>query len=307
MPQYMCSNCDTELPFDHALCISGCRLHFGPCSGIQESSWRKGDKSSWKCLSCRKTPNLKDQKPVTAEELREFMLTLNEKLKPIQQIETINETVQELQKSMDFMSGQYDSLLLKVHDMEVERREQNGKIQELKTIMEEKDNSIKTLQARVRECEQYARNRNIEISGLEFSESENLHDIMNNIAQKINVQYCSEDIDIMHRVPSRRKEEPPKVIVQFTTRSVRNHWLKNKKYDTITSDMVTGGRANTTVYLNSHLTQEWKHLLWAAKQKLRPIGYKFVWFSESKIYAKKNEKDRNVIIISSQEDIDKIE
>lgn len=217
-------------------------------------------------------------------ELRVLSLGINEQLKPIARIEA---TVTDLQNSVAFMSQQYDTLLGKVTDLEEEKRKQNGKIERLETIIKEKDKSIKTLQTRVRECEQYARNRNIEISGLELSENEDLYKIMNNIAQKIQVPYNPNDIDIIHRVPSRRKEEPPKVIAQFTTRSNRNLWLQSKKYAKILSNEVTGGRATTAVYLNSHLTKEWKQLLWAAKQKLRPIGYKFVWFSEGKICAKK--------------------
>ena len=63
---------------------------------------------------------------------------------------------------------------------------------------------INKLQIRMRNTEQYNRNRNIEISGVEAQKDEDLKKFMDNIAEKINVQYNESDIDIIHRLPSRR-------------------------------------------------------------------------------------------------------
>lgn len=238
---------------------------------------------------------------MSSEELREFMSFINQKLKPIEQITTMNKTITDLKKSVDFMSEQYDAVLNKLEVIEKQKEEQTKQMEELKTMVEERDAIINNLQERARECEQYARNRNIEISGLEVVKGEDLKKVMKNIAQKINVEYNENDIDVIHRIPSRRGNEQPKVIAQFTTRSVRNQWLKCKKNSVVKSNEVTGGQADTTVYLNTHLTPEWKHLLWAAKQHGRPKGYNIIWFQDSKIYAKKDYNDRPTIITNERD------
>ncbi|KAK3927816.1 Sulfide:quinone oxidoreductase, mitochondrial [Frankliniella fusca] len=305
---YVCTVCNDGLPYDFVTCVSkGCKLHFGPCSGIQEASWRKTDKTKWKCLACRKdkqTPP-EDNKPVSGDELREFMNMINQKLKPIEQISEMNDTIKELKKSVDFMSEQYDGVVTRLEELEEQKNVQKTQLQNLQSMVEERDALISNLQERIRENEQYARNRNIEISGLEEVKGEDLKEIMKNIAQKIKVDYNEDDIDVIHRIPTKRSNEHPKVIAQFTTRRTRNQWLKCKKNALVASSEVTGGQAFSTVYLNTHLTPEWKHLLWAAKQYGRPKGYKIIWFQDNKINAKKDVTDRPVFI-KSEKDFEKM-
>ena len=71
-------------------------------------------------------------------------------------------------------------------------------------------------------------------------------------------------------------------------------------------EIVPNGTADARIYLITHLTTEWKHLLWLAKQKGRPIGYKMVWFQDSKILAKKDITDPRPIFIFSEEDLSKL-
>ena len=225
---------------------------------------------------------------------------------PIEQIGAINETVKELQRSIEFMSVQYDEIIKKFAEIDKEREEQKATVQQLRLVIEEKDIAINNLQNRVRESEQYARNRNIEITGLEFVKGENLLQVMKKIAYKIEVEYNQDDIDVIHRVPSRRSNEPPTVIAQFTTRRIRDQWLKSKKNSAIISNEVTTGLSDNAVYLNTHLTPEWKYLLWASKQYGKPKGYKLIWFKEGKIYAKKDVTDQRPVIIMSEKDFIKM-
>ena len=51
---------------------------------------------------------------------------------------------------------------------------------------------------------------------------------MGSIADKIGVEFDAEDVDVIHRVPTRRGDEPPKIIAHFLSRNKRNNWLKNK-------------------------------------------------------------------------------
>ena len=96
-------------------------------------------------------------------------------------------------------------------------------------MVKERDDVIEDLRIRTRDAEQYDRNKNIEISGLEVAQNVNLVEVMRNIATLINVPFEEGDMDVIHRLPSRRSDtRPPRVIAQFLSRKKRNMWLKNK-------------------------------------------------------------------------------
>ena len=297
-----CKSCGKELPLDHVLCsANACKLHFS-CAGIKEITWRKADKTAWKCHDCRKT--LPPGQPVSAEELRMFMNQVNAKLSPVGQIQEISNNVKELKQSVDFMSTKYDELMNRIQEIEQEREEQKKLVEEFKNKLEAKEKIIESLQMRMRETEQYSRNRNIEISGVEVTRGENLIQVMGSIANKIGVDFDAEDVDVIHRVPTRRGDEPPKIIAQFLSRKKRNNWLKNKKNARMLSkEVVSQGKSDNLIFLNTHLTFEWKQLLWQAKQHGRPKGYRIIWYQDSKIYAKKDLTDVRALIITSEKDL----
>lgn len=303
-----CTKCDEALPCDFAICKGpkGCQLHFGLCSGIQESTWRRGDKSDWRCPECRKIKPTDDQPAVTSEELRDFMKYIKGQLEPV---ERLHKLVVDLKESVEFVSKKYDDLNEKVKKTEEAQNSTEETIKLLKTEIMKKDATIGELNARMRETEQYSRNRNIEVSGLEVKKGEDLVKIMDNIAQKIGIPFNYEDIDVIHRVPSRRSDKPPRVIAQFTTRKKRNEFLKNKNSDGIvlSKDVVDGGTSDTRIYLSAHLTPEWKRLLWQTKQVGKPKGYKIIWFQDNRILMKKDVTDTHPIYITNEGDLAKLQ
>ncbi|XP_052119921.1 uncharacterized protein LOC127748836 [Frankliniella occidentalis] len=296
-----CTSCKEKLPIDYVTCSQGCVLHFNTCAGLAEGTWRKmSNKSEWKCPTCRKPKPT--ESAVTSAELRQFMNTVTEKLAPVQQISGLKASMEELKNSVDFMSSKYDEVLCKVADLQNQNAEQAATLDLLKTENEEKEKVIEELKIRMREAEQYARNRNIEISGVEFIKEENLITVMENLAEQLQIRFKENEIDVIHRVPSRYNgTRPPKIIVQFTTRKERDFWLKHKKYASVFSNDITNGQSVSQVYLDKHLTAEWKHLLWQSKQVGRPKGYKIFWHQDSKICVKKNINEEPIIIRTAQD------
>ncbi|KAJ1521918.1 hypothetical protein ONE63_002254 [Megalurothrips usitatus] len=304
-----CDGCNEELPFDFAQCTSEkkCKLHFGRCAGIVETTWRKQDRSGWKCANCRKATKT-EETPVTATEMRNFMVSVNKKLECVSQIEQMNSLVVELKETIDFMSAKYDEMLEKMKVIEEDRKKKEEKVAELEIKIKSRDTDILGLQRRVREVEQYARNRNIEVSGIEVMNNEDLRKVMCNIARKIDVPFEDTDIDVIHRVPSRRGDAPPKIIAQFKTRTTRNLWLRQKRHGgpLVSSELVPNGTGSTRVYLNTHLTAEWQRLLWQAKQRGRP-RFLLIWYQENKIIAKKSVTDTRPVYIYGEEDLCKLD
>lgn len=213
------------------------------------------------------------------------------------------ERMDSLEATMKEMKESNDSVLKKLAQQEAQTQELKNHVTSLQEALCQKDAEIDNLRLRLRDQEQYSRNKNIEISGVKETPGENLEEILDNLARFMNVQdYSPQDVDIMHRVPSRKKNEAyPKIIVQFKNRTRRNAWLKNKRHG-VTSGNLIGGQDSTKVYVNEHLTMEFKELLYKAKQAGKPHGYNIVWFNSGKVLAKKEYTDTKLIRIHSEED-----
>jgi predicted RNase H-like nuclease (RuvC/YqgF family) len=262
---------------------------------------KEGDKKKWKCPNCRKTKH--DPPQVTAEELRSFMKDISFQMKELlglkPQITTLQKTVDSLEASVQHMSDNYDSILEKLE-------EKSAKVESLEKNVQELEEVIFSLHIRQRDSEQYARNRNIEISNIDVTQGENLVQIMDKLASKLQIDHSAEDIDVLHRVPHRGPSNAPaKIIVQFKSRTKRDVWLQRKQHGILSSDVVANS-SGRRIFINEHLCPEWKKLLWQAKSMGKPKGYNMVWYKGGKILVKRNLSDTNVITISSMKDLAKL-
>ena len=237
------------------------------------------------------------------------MAHVKEKLIPVDNLNNLNELVKDLKESVEYLSNQYDEPISKIKAMEGIHKTTQNSLQQLKAEIKKKDDIISVMIVRMRDTEQYSRNRNIEVSGLEVKRGEDLVAIMVNIGEKIGVPISNGDIDVIQRVPTRRGEGPPRVIAQFTTRKKRNIFLKNKNSNGIllSKEVVDGGLSDNRIYLNTHLTAEWKQPLWKTKQAGRPLGFKVIWYQDNRIVAKKDVTDTNPVYITTEADLRKFQ
>jgi uncharacterized protein (DUF3084 family) len=243
---------------------------------------------------------------VPAEEMRAFMNTVTSQLKGLQEVKQLIPLVKKLEESVQFLSDKYDEVSDKMITMEERLNEHSAELQSAYQEISKKDQIIADLQQRMVNGEQYARNRNIEIANVEQRPEEDLHQIMAKIGAEINVSLRPGDIDVIHRVPTKSRGAPPKIIVQFTTRTARERWLEKRNQAISLKKIVPNASADRSVYINRHLAEHWRTLLWEAKQAGRPLGYQLIWFKENKILAKKNTEDRNLVYIYTKNDLCKL-
>ena len=177
---------------------------------------------------------------------------------------------------------------------------------QLKCTIEEKDKTIASHESRMVNSKQYSRNKNIEIINVEQKPNENLEVIMSKLAKDLEVPLCPGDIDVMHRVPTKRQGAHPKIVVQFTTRTIRERWLEKRRQGVASEKIVDGATDNKTVYIYRHLAEHWRTLLWQARQRGHPLGYHLIWFKDNKIMAKKNVVDRNIVYLYTLQDLVKL-
>lgn len=174
------------------------------------------------------------------------------------------------------------------------------------TLRAELDSMRKRLadvESRLLLSEQYSRNKNIEIKGIEEAPSENLTDTVCKLGALSGVTIEPEDIEVVHRVPSKAK--PSGIVVQFARRQKRDALIeKARKLRLTNTDF--GNSSAAPVFVNDHLCPILKRLLGMVVAKKKASGWKYVWSRGGKIYAKKSD-DSATVIIKHELDLDKIQ
>lgn len=210
----------------------------------------------------------------------------------------IRNELRSLKDSMKYCSDTCDD----VKDISKDVKELRREIQLLTNTNNELQTENKRLGSRVEELEQYQRTNNLEIKGVP-ADGDPVTAVVK-IGQFIGEPINESDIDVCHRV-STKKENEKNIVVRFVQRSKRNSLLaKCKKFRGLNAESL-GYRDRTPVFVNEHLTRRNKQLLGAAISRKRQAGWKYVWSSGGKIYARKDDGS-DVLRIEDLDDIQKM-
>jgi chromosome segregation ATPase len=209
---------------------------------------------------------------------------INEKL---ELLKNVNDKIGDLQKNFSIIQKELNSYKDKVNKLEEKVNEKNSKIQKLEN--------------KILQIEQHSRKQNAEIIGLEQQDHENLHDIFDEICNKMQIKGINKnDIDVIHRIPNKKKT-PENVIIRFKHRNTRDNFINQKKKQISNKDIYNNKNENR-IYIVENQTKEFKTLFWEVKQKAIQGGYIYIWSKDGNIYIKKSETDKK-IKIKSVEDI----
>lgn len=189
----------------------------------------------------------------------------------------------------------------------------NQKVELMSNEITELKSTVNTLSKEICMKDQQGRLNNLEICGIPVLKGENLNNILCNISKKIGFQLLPTDIDYVHRVRrfrnSTSSQDPssiPNIIVRFTQRNRKKDMLAaaRARRSLSTADAGLDGPAKP-IFLSDHLTPYNKILYKQARQAVKENNYKYIWLSDCKILARKNDTSR-VIVISSDTDLQNI-
>lgn len=180
-----------------------------------------------------------------------------------------------------------------------------------------------SLNEQLRVREQQGRINNLEISGIPISKSENLNNIIHNIAAKVGFTLLPTDIDYIHRVRRfnsagndntkktdgsgiRDSSSIPNIIVRFSQRLRKNEMLAavRARRNLTTVDAGLDG-PSSPIYVSDHLAPHNKLLNKRTRLLAKQKDYKYVWLSDCKILVRKNDASK-VQLVSSEADLSKI-
>ena len=207
--------------------------------------------------------------------------------------------------------GRIDRLNEIVEDFKKGQIEHSQLIVQLKTDLEkEKDENVKLKQdfsMRLNNLEQRTRINNIEIVGLKKpslmqTDASMSLKLLNDI---VGVETSQGDLEALHEVPSKRKDNKRIVVVHFKSRFLRDTVLEKSK--AALREYNSNRDIAERVYLNEQLSPENKRLFAQTIKIKHELNFKFVWSKNGKIFFKQDESPSSQFYkITCQDDIDKI-
>lgn len=133
--------------------------------------------------------------------------------------------------------------------------------------------------------------------GVEYKERENLKEVVEKIAQKLDVD--SAGIERAWRLRA-TKHNPNScgIIVKFRTEGTKQKWIENRKKMRVNTDIFPNSSCSTKVFINEDLTKYHilLNILWQAKQKKKENLLKYVWVKNGRVLCKKDDQDRTRVI-----------
>lgn len=217
----------------------------------------------------------------------------------------IKKELKEFEKSMNYNGNKLDDVLKKLSEMECDMKKINEKQEMLEAENDNLKMKIKILENSMDEMEQYSRNKNIQVDGIPVQKDENLKEMLMEIGKKIDVNMKKEDIDAIHRVPTRSTKNPEPIIVQFLTRQMKEELITKSRGSNLCTEDIGINCSKSSIYINDHLSKMKKQLMFEARQLKKSKNYKFIWSRNGKIFVRKHETS-NIIHINSMDDLQKI-
>ncbi|KAJ4446140.1 hypothetical protein ANN_12832 [Periplaneta americana] len=186
--------------------------------------------------------------------------------------------VNELRKSVEFMSSKFNSLR---EELAHTRHELNSTQEEMKRLVKENDH----LKQEVSDLQQYTRRDNIMLFGVPEVDEQSTYEVIDQISEVIgSSELVQHDVSIAHRIPSRPGKMRP-IVIRFTKRRSRDEWLQlfrneAKKDDSgpgIATKKVNRELPEGRITAGDQLTAVTRDLLNKTRDAARLKNYKFVW------------------------------
>lgn len=216
------------------------------------------------------------------------------------QIDEIKSTLVEIKDQQTTLQNNYKSLA-KTSD----EQQQNHKV--LKDIVHENSsdidhiyNNLDRVNYKLNNLLQEKINLNLIINGIPKIEQEDIKEVVTKLFTYMGMTAGSDIIESTWRIHN--KNDSPPIIVRLKNRSDKNKILKLRKINNGESEGKSlfakdfGYNSDKQIFINEELTQPTRKLLNDAKKQLKNKNFKFIWITDGKVLAKKNESAKTHFI-----------
>ncbi|XP_028412929.1 uncharacterized protein LOC114535804 [Dendronephthya gigantea] len=217
--------------------------------------------------------------------LRNMIEKQKEALKQDEASTTTRVQITEFQNSLEFLSAKYDTLSTEEGAAKRDLQKLNSRLLDRIEKVDRIDDALEQL------C-QYSYQYNVKIVGIPQQEvKESAYDtsmLCVDLFKKIGADVNYQDIDIAHRVPSRRNDNTPAPIVcKFVRRNSKECVMKHKRETNKVSPLIR---------IFDHLTPKNQHILAEARTFKEKFSYQYCWTKNSTVYLRKSATSRAIRI-----------
>ncbi|XP_041453837.1 uncharacterized protein LOC121407014 isoform X2 [Lytechinus variegatus] len=177
---------------------------------------------------------------------------------------------------------------------------------ELKARNETLTHMIEDISSEVRDLDQSRRLFNLEITGIPEQKDEDPRKIALMVAQLVDPTINGSDIDIAHRIGSRKDDRPRSIIVRFSNRRSRNAVYKGRcKLKNMSSNDIGINGQPRDIFINENLVPSTWALMGEVNEARREAGFRYLWTYNGQIHLRKD-KTESPITIRNRADLAKI-
>lgn len=123
--------------------------------------------------------------------------------------------LRELKKTCEFLSEQFEKAKLERAELAKENKALKAANEKLVNERENLKKQVSEHEQRITASEQYSRNCNLEITGIAVMKNENLPQTLQQIGELLVENIEASDVEVCHRVPVKKANAIPNIIVQF--------------------------------------------------------------------------------------------
>ena len=213
----------------------------------------------------------------------------------------------DLQKSLEFHISIVESLETKNKALETEVKSLKKTIRTTKEQIDGLNQEIDELSSelgfainQIDDLEQYTRKYNLEIHGIAESPDENVAEKIIKLANVVNVHITNNDIDICHRMSTRRTDVHKPIIVRFKSHKAKSELHKARKH--LRSVSLNNYFRNTdAVYINENLTTYRRDLFAKVRKVKKDQKWQSAWTVDGKMFVKKSLGDQAIRIYEAED------
>lgn len=218
----------------------------------------------------------------------------------ISKIERQNE---DISRCMEFLSTKYDDMLEKIKNMELDKKKDKQRIQEL-------ENKVEALDRKLKDPVIEIRNLPLQLSkDKKYDTKEELCQIMKNLGETVKVNITEKDIKDIYSKKT-NKDTQKIVVTEFTSviqkekivEAVRNFNKGKQNVDKLNSHHLGLQAPKCAVYMSEALTLKTQKLLFEARKVSRDNGYVNCCTNRGSVFIKKSENSK-YIKINNEEDL----
>lgn len=294
-----CKVCDLSVVTRKAkIQCTSCKLYIhGSCANMSQEDieFLTTENEIWRCDTCQKEHRASRRvEPITdasGVSNKDIMNALSEQIKHLEH---------ELGKSVDACHDRIGDLVKTIEDQSKALKEYDRKFDALSEENSNLRSRVKTLETHVEDLEQYSRVNCIEVNGIPESKNDSPMDIIKKVGKALDVNIEDDMVDACHYLGAKQEGKNRGIIVKLVRRTIKEEIIKKRKVkrNLNTTDIGLTQSPASVIYVNESLSPARRKLLNAARAFRRDCGYTFVWVSNGKVFLRKNEGERAMVVTS---------